>query len=242
MTHPLIYVRGLRYRYPDGTLALEGIDFELQRGESVALLGANGSGKTTFALHLNGLLMGDGVVEIAGKAVAADPQTLAYIRSKVGLLFQNADDQLFLPTVLEDVMFGPTNLGMTPTEARAAALQGLADAGVSGILDRAPDHLSAGEKRRVALAGVLAMQPEILVLDEPTTSLDPPGQRDLVDLLHRLPQAKVLITHDVAFAQALATRAVFFEKGHVVGEGPVEEIVRRFHWSHGVTRGVGIEP
>ncbi len=222
-------VRGLRYRYPDGTQALDGVDFDLSEGECVALFGANGSGKTTFVLHLNGLLEGEGSVEICGAPLHKG--TLAKIRTQVGLVFQEADEQLFMPTVLEDAAFGPLNLGLSQAEAIARATKALERVGVSGVIHKAPYHLSGGEKRRVAIAGVLAMEPEILVLDEPTTSLDPPAQRELVRLLKTLPQAKILVTHDVGFAAALASRALFFERGRIVGEGTVEEIVRQFHWS-----------
>jgi cobalt/nickel transport system ATP-binding protein len=224
-----IQVRGLRHRYPDGTQALDGIDFDLNEGECVALLGPNGSGKTTFALHLNGLLEGEGSIEICGMALSR--RTAPEIRTKIGLVFQEADEQLFMPTVIEDVAFGPMNLGLTREQAGARAAKALEQVGMSALSHKAPYHLSAGEKRRVALAGVLAMNPAILVLDEPTTSLDPPAQRDLTKLLASLPQAKLLVTHDVGFAAALATRAVFFEKGRVAGEGPVEAIVARFRWS-----------
>ena len=229
MKAPVIQVHNLRYRYPDGTQALDGVDFHLDSGECVALLGANGSGKTTFVLHLNGLLTGEGVVEICGQAVRKD--TLEEIRAKVGLVFQESDEQLFMPTVLEDVSFGPLNQGLSAEQAIARAEAALDRVGMSGTAGKAPYHLSAGEKKRVAIAGVLAMEPEILVLDEPTTYLDPPAQRELVKLLRAIPQAKVLVTHDVAFARALASRAVFFEKGRVAGAGPVEEILRRFNWS-----------
>jgi energy-coupling factor transporter ATP-binding protein EcfA2 len=224
----VIQVRELRYQYPDGTQALDGIDFHLESGECVALLGANGSGKTTFVLHLNGLLQGSGSIEVCG--LPMNKQTLAQIRAKVGMVFQESDEQLFMPTVLEDVAFGPVNLGVPPEEAISQARAALEGVGMGGAVHKAPYHLSSGEKRRVALAGVLVMQPEILVLDEPTTSLDPPGQRDLVRLLRGLPQAKVLVTHDVEFARALATRSVFFERGRVTAAGPVDEIVQRFDW------------
>jgi cobalt/nickel transport system ATP-binding protein len=230
---PVIDVRGLHYSYPDGTHALSGINFRLAAGECVALLGANGSGKTTFSLHLNGLLFGEGTVEVCGIRLEPSMRAsdLSTVRSKVGLVFQDSDEQLFLPTVLEDVAFGPANLGLAPEAAQSRALAALNDVGMSAAVQKAPYHLSSGEKRRVAIAGVLAMQPEVLVLDEPTTSLDPPGQRDLVRLLRNLPQAKLIATHDMDFAAALATRAVFFEKGRVGGEGTVEEVVRRFQWS-----------
>jgi cobalt/nickel transport system ATP-binding protein len=225
----VIDIHGLRYRYPDGTQALDGIDFHLDAGECVALFGANGSGKTTFLLHLNGLLEGEGDVEICGMPVSK--KTLQTIRAKVGLVFQDSDEQLFMPSVLEDAAFGPLNLGLSPTDAITRAEKILGQVGLPhAAIHKAPYHLSSGEKRRAAIAGVLAMGPEILVLDEPTTSLDPPGQRGLVKLLRELPQAKLLATHDVNFARALAHRAVFFERGRVVGEGSVDEIVTRFSW------------
>ncbi len=228
-TEPVIEVRGLRFRYDDGTQALDGVDFRLMPGESVALLGANGSGKTTFVLHLNGLLSGEGSVRVCGMPV--EKATKARVRAKVGLVFQDPDEQLFMPTVLEDVAFGPVNLGIATEEATRRAEHMLKLVGMASALHKAPYHLSAGEKRRVALAGVLAMEPEILILDEPTTFLDPPGQRDLLRLLRGLPQAKLIVTHDVSLARALATRAVFFERGKVAGCGPVDEIVGRFDWS-----------
>jgi cobalt/nickel transport system ATP-binding protein len=224
----VVEVRGLRYRYPDGTQALDGIDFRLDAGECVALLGANGSGKTTFVLHLNGLLEGEGSVEVCGLAVSKG--THDQVRAKVGIVFQDSDEQLFMPTVLEDVAFGPANQGASPQEAAARARDMLERVGMTGAIHKAPYHLSAGEKRRVAIAGVLAMEPEVLVLDEPTTFLDPPGQRELAKLLGGLPQAKLLVTHDVEFARSLASRAVFFERGRVAGQGSVDEIIRRFDW------------
>lgn len=225
----VIEIRDLRYAYPDGTKALDGIDFDLGSGETVALLGANGSGKTTFALHLNGLLEGTGSIEVCGLKLG--PDSIKTIRSKVGLVLQDSDAQLFMPTVLEDVAFGPLNLGLSPAKAGDRAREALERTGMSHALGKAPYHLSAGEKKRVAIAGVLAMDPEILILDEPSTFLDPPGQRELIALLRELPQAKLLITHHVELAEALATRAVFFEKGRVAGQGPVDEIVRRFNWT-----------
>jgi cobalt/nickel transport system ATP-binding protein len=224
----VVEVRGLRYRYPDGTQAIDGVDFHLQAGECVALFGANGSGKTTFVLHLNGLLTGEGSIEVCG--VPLKPKTLPQIRTKVGLVFQDSDEQLFMPTVLEDVAFGPMNQGLASQDALHRATHALEDVGMASAIHKAPYHLSSGEKRRAAIAGVLVMQPEILVLDEPTTSLDPPGRRDLIRLLRGLKQAKILVTHDVEFAAALATRAVFFEHGRVAGEGTVGEIARRFNW------------
>ena len=225
----VIQVSGLRYRYDDGTLALDGVDFALNAGETVALLGPNGSGKTTFALHLNGLLRGEGTVSICGSVLEA--RNLAEIRRRVGMVFQDPDEQLFMPTVLEDVMFGPLNAGASPAEARRRAVEALERAGIAGAISKAPYHLSAGEKRRVAIAGVLATRPDILVLDEPTTYLDPPGQRELIRTLIEFPEAKLIITHDAGFARALTRRAVFFQNGRIAADGNIDEIIRRFVWS-----------
>jgi len=231
---PLIEVRDLRFRYEDGAAALNGVNFRLDPGETVAVLGANGSGKTTFVLHLNGLLAGEGSVEVCGLPV--NRQNIPAIRGKIGLVFQDSESQLFMPTVLEDVAFGPLNRGMTREQAMERARAALATVGMAAAAAKAPYHLSAGEKKRAAIAGILAMDPEILVLDEPTTSLDPPGQRALAGLLAHLPQAKILVTHDIPFAMALCDRAVFFHGGVIVAEGPVEDIVTRFGWNLAVER------
>jgi cobalt/nickel transport system ATP-binding protein len=225
----LITVRDLRFTYPDGTAALQGVDFRLNAGETVALLGANGSGKTTFVNHLNGILRGHGEIVVCGIPLSA--ANIPEIRRKIGMVFQDADDQLFMPTVVDDVAFGPAVQGAGAAEALRRAKAALEQVGIVEGLDRAPHHLSAGEKRRVAIAGVIAHQPEILVLDEPTTFLDPPARRSLALLLRELPQAKILITHDTQFAAAVADRAVFFRAGRVVAEGPVTDIVARFDWS-----------
>ena len=219
---PLILVHGLRYQYDDGTVALNGVDFRLEAGETVALLGANGSGKTTFALHLNGLLTGQGTVEVCGLPVNAE--NLVEVRRKIGLVFQDSESQLFMPTVLEDVAFGPLNHGLSPEKAAARAMAALQQVGMAAAAGKAPYHLSAGEKKRVAIAGILAVEPEILVLDEPTTFLDPPGQRALAQLLSALPQAKIVITHNMHFARALCSRAAFFHNGSIAAEGSVAQI------------------
>ena len=227
---PLIEVRDLSFQYEDGTRALDNVSFTLLPGETVAVLGANGSGKTTFVLHLNGTLRGEGSVQVCGTRLTKE--SLPLVRSKIGMVFQDSDEQLFMPTVLEDVAFGPLNMGLTQEDAILKAKSALEKAGMSHALDKAPYHLSAGEKRRVALAGVLSMDPEILVLDEPNTFLDPPSLRNLLHLLKDLPQAKLIITHNTRFALAVANRAVFFEKGKLVADGGVAEIMERFHWTY----------
>lgn len=227
----LIRVSQLRYRYDDGTLALDGVDFELYPGETVAVFGPNGSGKTTFLLHLVGLLEGEGEIEVCGFAVTR--KNCPLVRQKVGILFQDSDDQLFMPTVFDDVAFGPLNLGLAREEVARRVRDCLRLVGMEGAANRAPYHLSAGEKRRAALAGVLAMEPEILILDEPVTFLDPPGRAALVEILQRLPQAKLIVSHDIDLARELATRAVFFSAGRIVASGGLEEIVDRFQWEAG---------
>ena len=226
----VIEVSNLSFQYEDGTQALSDVNFSLAEGETVALLGANGSGKTTFVLQLNGILQGQGKITICGLPLGKD--TLRQIRAKIGMVFQDSDEQLFMPTVLEDVAFGPLNQGMSEQAAIERAKLALEQAGLSHVAEKAPYHLSAGEKRRAALAGVLAMDPEILVLDEPTTFLDPPAQRNLLHLLRDLPQAKIIVTHNTKFAAALATRAAFFDKGRLVEQGSIDEIVRRYHWTY----------
>ena len=228
MGDPLIEVRGLAFRYPDGTEALRGVDFVLREAETVAIFGANGSGKTTFLNHLVGLLEGEGSVSVCGMEV--DESNLPAVRQRVGMLFQDSDDQIFMPTIEEDVAFGPLNMGLDEETVRNRVNRSLDQVGLNGQRTRPPHHLSAGERRRAALAGVLATEPEILLLDEPASFLDPPGRKALIQTLRSLPQAKVLVTHEVAVAEALAARAVFFEHGRITGEGSVAEIANRFDW------------
>jgi len=226
--HPLIEVRNLRYSYDDGSAALNGVDFELFAGETVAILGPNGAGKTTFVLQIAGLLTGGGEVRVCGLPVTG--ANLAEIRRRVGIVFQDPDEQLFMPTVLDDVAFGLLNLGLDRQTARQSAMRSLEQVGMAGAAHKAPYHLSSGEKRRVAIAGVLAMNPEILILDEPTTHLDPPGRSALLRLLLDLPQAKLVVTHEAGFAAASARRAVFFERGKIVASGTVPQILAQFAW------------
>ena len=228
MSDVLIDVRNLSFRYPDGIDALRDVSFELRRGETVAVLGANGSGKTTFLFHLVGLLEGEGSVQVCGLPVSKP--NLPAIRQRVGMLFQDSDDQIFMPTIEEDVAFGPLNLGLPPEVVRSRVDRSLASVGLNGQRSRPPHHLSAGERRRAALAGVLAVDPEVLLLDEPATFLDPPARQALVRTLKSLPQAKVLVTHEVALAEALADRAVFFLGGRIAATGAVSDVADRFDW------------
>lgn len=213
-----LLVEDLHYSYPDGREALVGVNLAVGEGERVAILGPNGAGKTTLAHHLNGIRRADkGTVEIDG--IELDDAALAAIRRKVGLVFQNPDDQLFMPTVEQDVGFGPANMGVDADELPVVVADALALVGASGLERRVPHHLSGGERRRIALATVLAMSPTILVLDEPTSGLDPGGRRDLIDVLTELAIAQVIITHDLPFALELCPRAVIMDRGQVVADG-----------------------
>ena len=224
MSPPAVDVRGLHFHYPDGHEALRGFDLQVGAGERVALLGPNGAGKTTFALHLNGIHVADeGLVRIGDLVV--DEVNLTEIRRRVGLVFQDADDQLFMPTVREDVAFGPANLGLRGADLHARVAEALAAVGASDLADRTPHHLSGGERRRVALATVLAMRPDVLVLDEPTSGLDPAGHRELVDVLRSLPVTQLVITHDLPFALELCERAVVVDGGRVAADGATEAVL-----------------
>ncbi|GGS37016.1 MULTISPECIES: energy-coupling factor ABC transporter ATP-binding protein [Actinokineospora] len=220
MTPPALLVDGLAYAYPDGHQALFGVNLRVDRGERVALLGPNGAGKTTLVLHLNGVhTPGAGRVEVGGLAVAKP--NLKEIRRRVGIVFQDPDDQLFMPTVREDVAFGPANFGLPPERVD----QALAAVGMTEHADRSPLHLSGGQRRRVALATVLACDPEILVLDEPSANLEPVARRELAEVLLGLDRTLLMVTHDLPYALQLCPRSVLIDNGVVVADGPTRDLL-----------------
>jgi cobalt/nickel transport system ATP-binding protein len=221
--HHTVEVRGLRYRYPDGHLALDGVDLSVAPGEKVALVGPNGAGKSTLLLHLNGILQGEGDVRVCGWPVGDGH--LGEIRAAVGLVFQDADDQLFSPTVFEDVAFGPLYMGLPPEEVGRRVGSALLAVGMDDAGPRVSHHLSSGEKKRVAIATVLAMEPEILVLDEPTAGLDPRARRGLIHLLSDLPQTMLVSTHDLRMVEELFPRTIVLDRGRVVADGPTSRLL-----------------
>lgn len=217
MSEPVLEISGVAYAYPDGHQALFGVDLHVHRGEKIALLGPNGAGKTTLVLHINGILLpGAGSVRIAGMEVKTE--NLKQIRSKVGVVFQDPDDQLFMPTVRDDVAFGPNNMGITGEELDDRVNQALTAVGMQAFADRAPQHLSFGQRRRVAIATVLAMQPEILVLDEPSSNLDPAARREIAEILNELDITMLMVTHDLPYALELCQRSVILSAGTIVAD------------------------
>jgi cobalt/nickel transport system ATP-binding protein len=224
---PSLDVSGLHYEYPDGTVALSGVDVRVAPGERVALLGPNGAGKTTLVLHLNGILHGgEGEVRVGGLAVdGSDRATLTEIRRRVGIVFQDPDDQLFMPTVAEDVAFGPSNLGVRGAELQARVDEALAAVKMSDHRTHTPHHLSFGQRRRVAVATVLAMRPEILVLDEPSSNLDPASRRELYEVLTALPVTLLMVTHDLPYALQLCSRSLILDAGRIVADGPTVDLL-----------------
>ncbi|WP_251018724.1 energy-coupling factor ABC transporter ATP-binding protein [Streptomyces sp. ISL-11] len=217
-------VRGLAFAYPDGHQALFGVDLTVPRGERVALLGPNGAGKTTLVLHLNGILGGGvGTVRVGGLPV--EKRNLAEVRRRVGIVFQDPDDQLFMPTVREDVAFGPAAAGVRGPELEARVRKALAQVGMEAFADRPPHHLSFGQRRRVAVATVLVMEPEILVLDEPSSNLDPASRRELADILRSLDVTVLMVTHDLPYALELCGRSVVLSDGVITADGPTRDLL-----------------
>ncbi|GAA4903124.1 energy-coupling factor ABC transporter ATP-binding protein [Streptomonospora salina] len=222
--YPALEVDGLGYHYPDGHPALSGVDLTVDRGERVALLGPNGAGKTTLVLHLNGILTAaTGHVRIAGLEVRRGH--LQEIRRRVGIVFQDPDDQLFMPTVADDVAFGPANHGLRGSALRERVEIALEQVGMAGHARRPPHHLSFGQRRRVALATVLAMQPEILVLDEPTSNLDPASRRELADILVSVEVTTLIVTHDLPYALELCPRSLLLSSGTVAADGSTRDLL-----------------
>lgn len=221
----LIQVNELSHHYSDGREALSSISFQLQADERVALIGPNGAGKTTLFLRLSGVLAGkSGQVRIAGLDPTITEQR-RQLPAHVGVVFQNPDDQLFSATVIDDVAFGPLNLNLSPEEAIARAEQSLARVGLLDARDRVPHKLSGGEKRRIALAGVLAMRPELLLLDEPSMYLDPRGRRELIELLRTLPGAMMIATHDLELVLDICPRVLLLSHGQLIADRPAREML-----------------
>lgn len=224
MSAPSLRVAGLSFSYPDGSRALDRIDLAVEPGERVALLGPNGAGKTTLVLQLNGVLRpAAGEVEIGGLAVSRE--TLREVRRRVGIVFQDPDDQLFMPTVAEDVAFGPANFGLRGPDLDARVRAALAAVEMTEHADRSPMHLSYGQRRRVALATVLACDPEVLVLDEPSSNLDPVARRELAEVLLRLGRTMLMVTHDLPYALQLCPRSIVLDGGRVVADGATRELL-----------------
>lgn len=223
MSHHRIEIDGLAFTYPDGTMALDGVCLSVTHGESIALVGANGAGKSTLLAHLVGLhVPREGSVIVGDVPVSRD--TLPAIRQSVGMVFQDPDDQLFMPTVLDDVAFGPANMGLPESVVEERVRESLERVGASGLRDRPPYRLSGGEKRAVAIAAILAMRPNILVLDEPSSNLDPKARRRLIGLLKTFEHTKLIATHDLDLAADLCERTIVLSHGRIEADGPTRDI------------------
>ena len=224
----IIETKDITYEYPDGTKALENVNFVAEEGKIVALLGPNGAGKSTLFLHFNGILRpSSGSVVIDGETVSYDKKDLMRIRQKVGIVFQNPDDQLFAPTVLEDVAFGPMNMGLSKEEVESRVKEALFRVSMEGFEKKPPHHLSGGQKKRIAIAGILAMKPKIMVLDEPTSGLDPKGASQILRLLYQLNKEGMTIvisTHDVDLVPLYASRVYIISEGKIIKEGTAPEV------------------
>ena len=224
----VIETKDITYEYPDGTKALEEVNFNVDEGKIVALLGPNGAGKSTLFLHFNGILRPSfGSIIIDGEQVSYNKKDLMRIRQKVGIVFQNPDDQLFAPTVLEDVAFGPMNMGLSKEEVDYRVKEALIRVGMEGFEKKPPHHLSGGQKKRVAIAGILAMKPKIMVLDEPTSGLDPKGASQILRLLYKLNKEGITIvisTHDVDLVPLYASKVYIISEGKIIKEGTASEV------------------
>lgn len=218
-----VEIQNLSFSYPDGQPGLKRIDLAVNTGENVAVIGPNGAGKSTLLLHFNGILRGNSSVKILGLPV--EEKNLKEIRRKVGLVFQDPEDQLFSPTVFDDVAFGPINMGCSEREVRQRVAEALRSVGLNGYEQRSPHHLSIGEKKRIAIATVLSLNPELLVLDEPSSNLDPRSKWGLIRLLRQLPNTKIVATHDLELVKALCERTIVLDKGEIVAEGDTDKIL-----------------
>lgn len=221
--HHTIEVKDLHYAYPDGQAALSGVTLSIAPGEKVALVGPNGAGKSTLMLHLNGILQGRGEVCVSGLSIRKE--TLGRVRAAVGLVFQDPDDQLFSPTVFDDVAFGPLHMGVPEHDITHRVEDALTAVKMGDYARRVSHHLSVGEKKRIAIATVLSMNPEILVLDEPSSGLDPRARRGLINLLRELPQTMLVSTHDMRLVSELFPRTVVLDRGQVVADGPTQQLL-----------------
>ena len=219
----VLQVQDLHFSYHDGHAALRGVSFQMCKGDKVALVGPNGAGKSTLMLHLNGILSGQGEVMVGGQRLKRE--NLPAIRAMVGLVFQNPDDQLFSPTVFEDVAFGPLHMGLPMEEVERRVTSALEAVRMSAFKDRLSHHLSMGEKKRIAIATVLSMDPQILVLDEPSAGLDPRGRRTLINLLRDLPITMLVSTHDMRLVQELFPRTIMMDEGQIVADGRTQDIL-----------------
>jgi len=223
MSHHIVEAQDLHFTYPDGTDVLRGISFRITHGESVAIVGANGAGKSTLLLHLNGYLTStSGIIRIGDSPLMKE--NLQQVRRAVGLVFQDPDDQLFMPTVFDDVAFGPLNMGLPPAEVQNRAKAALQTVGAWHLHDRPPYRLSGGEKRSVAIATVLSMSPDILVMDEPSSNLDPKSRRGLI-ALQGFKHTKIIATHDLDMVMDLCLRTLVIREGKIIADGPTEEIM-----------------
>ena len=223
MSHHIVEVKNLQHVYPDGTIAIKDVSFRITHGESVAIIGANGAGKSTLLLHLNGCLEASSGQILIGDTPLSK-STLPDIRRTIGMVFQYPDDQLFMPTVFEDVAFGPLNLGLSGSEVDRRVSEVLELVGAAHLRAKPPYHLSGGEKKRVAIATVLAMSPDILVMDEPTSGLDPFARRQLMSLLREFQHTKIFTSHDLDMVLDLCQRTIILHEGAIVADGPTGEI------------------
>lgn len=224
MSHHIVEARDLHFSYPDGTQALRGVSFRITHGESVAVVGANGAGKSTLLLHLNGYYVPPvGALHIGDFPLTK--QNLAQVRKTVGMVFQDPDDQLFMPSVFDDVAFGPLNLGLSTEDVERRVSAALETVGAAHLRDRPPYKLSGGEKRAVAIATVLAMSPDILVMDEPSSNLDPKSRRRLIEMLKTFTHTKIIATHDLDLVLDLCSRTIVLKNGRVVADRPTAEVM-----------------